>query len=141
MHCNLETFLVLLWACGDVDTVQRCMWRLRAFRGRNDTPGYIRLLQDFGAYLEDRDSEGATVLLKSTDSRELFAAFVECGSDLKAVDFKGRGVLNYYICGRPYEHLHEVLERLVEMVDMGLNPMQVRALNADFWVRTWLTLT
>jgi ankyrin repeat protein len=141
MHCNLETFSVLLRACGDVDTVQRCMWRLRAFRGRNDTPGYIRLLQDFGAYLEDRDSEGATVLLKSTDSRELFAAFVECGSDLKAVDFKGRGVLNYYICGRPYEHLHEVLERLVEMVDMGLNPMQVRALNADFWVGTWLTLT
>jgi ankyrin repeat protein len=131
MNCNLETFAILLRACADPDTVQRCMWTLRALRGRNNTSDYIRLLQDFGASLEEPNSDGATVLLKSTDSRELFAAFLKCGADLKAVDFKGRGVLNYYICGRPHEQLHEVLERLLEMVDMGLDPMQVCALNAE----------
>ncbi len=31
MHCNLETFAVLLRACGKVEIVQRCLWSLCAF--------------------------------------------------------------------------------------------------------------
>jgi ankyrin repeat protein len=124
-ECNLETFTSLLRSCVDAETIKRCMWKLSTWMGKKDIPEYIRLLQKFGVSLEDRDSIGATVLLKSAESKELFSAFIECGADLKAVDSKGRGVLHYYISGCPYGQPHECLQRLEEMVDMGLDPMQV----------------
>ena len=133
--CNLETFEVLLRACADADTVKRCMWKLYAWNGRKDIPDYIRLLQKFGVSLEERNSDGATVLLKSTNSKELFAAFLKTGSDPKVVDSKGRGVLHYYISGNPHEQPHECLQRLEEMVNMGLDPMQVSVLESQVsWV-------
>jgi ankyrin repeat protein len=124
-ECNLETFTSLLRSCVDAETIKRCMWKLSTWMDKKDIPEYIRLLQKFGVSLEDRDSIGATVLLKSAESKELFSAFIECGADLKAVDSKGRGVLHYYISGCPYGQPHECLQRLEEMVDMGLDPMQV----------------
>jgi hypothetical protein len=124
-ECNLETFTSLLRSCADAETIKRCMWKLSTWMDKKDTPEYIRLLQKFGVSLEDRDSIGATVLLKSAESGELFSAFIKCGADLKAVDSKGRGVLHYYISSSTYGQPHECLQRLEEMVDMGLDPMQV----------------
>ncbi|KAE9375050.1 ankyrin [Stipitochalara longipes BDJ] len=124
-NCSLETFTVLLQACSDVETIKRCMWKLCTWKEKTDTPEYIRLLQRFGVSLEERDDNGATVLLKSTESKQLFTAFLECGADLKAVDFKGRGVLYYFVSGRPHDQPHESLQRLVDMVDMGLDPLVV----------------
>jgi ankyrin repeat protein len=130
-HLSLETFTALVQACEDMGTLKRCMWKLCAWKDKTDTPEYIRLLQKLGVSLEERDSNGATVLLKSTNSKELFTAFLECGADLKAVDARGKGCLHYYISSNPYDQPHESLQRLVEMVDMGLDPMQVSTLIPD----------
>jgi hypothetical protein len=101
------------------------MWNLCAWKEKSDTPEYIRLLQRSGVSLEERDESGATVLLKSTESKQLFTAFLECGADLRAVDYKGRGVLHYFIASDPHDQPHEAVDRLVNMVDMGLDPKTV----------------
>ncbi|PMD29241.1 ankyrin [Hyaloscypha variabilis F] len=124
-RCSLEIFTVLVKSCGDIETIKRCMWNLCAWKEKSDTPEYIRLLQRAGVSLEERDESGATVLLKSTESKQLFTAFLECGADLKAVDYKGRGVLHYFVAGNPHDQPHEAVDRLMNMVDMGLDPKTV----------------
>lgn len=124
-ECSLETFTVLVQACTDIETLQRCIRKMAAWNDKRDTPAFIRVLQKNGATLEDRDIDGRTILLKSTQSKELFAAFLECGADVKAIDFKGRGVLHHFISNTPYDEPHVALQRLVEMIDMGLDPLQV----------------
>jgi ankyrin repeat protein len=126
--CSLETFTVLLQSCSDIDTLQRCMWKLTREK-KEENVEFIRLLQSFGVSLEHRDSNGATVLLTRTRTKELFAALLECGADPHAVDSKERGVLHHFISGSPYDQPRDCLQRLGDMVDMGLDPMQVNLLN------------
>jgi hypothetical protein len=104
------------------------MWKL-AREKKEENVEFIRLLQSFGVSLEHRDSNGATVLLTRTTTKEIFAALLECGADLFAVDSKGRGVLHHFVSGSPYDQLRDCLQRLGDMVDMGLDPMQVNLSN------------
>jgi ankyrin repeat protein len=133
-ECDPKTFTMLLRACTNAETIKRCMWSLSTWKEKKDNPEYIRLLQTFDVSLEDRDSDGMTVLLASTKSEELFKAFLECGSDVKAVDLKGRGVLHHYVSGAAYGQPHECLRRLKEMVEMGLDPLQVSSPKSQ-WTR------
>jgi hypothetical protein len=122
LNCKLETFTVLLEACSNAEALKRCMWKMSS---RDEAVDFIRALQGVGVSLEDRDSNGGTVLLTSTQSKELFAAFIECGADLKAVDSNGKGVLHHYVSGCQSNLVGPALQRLVGMVDMGLDPLQV----------------
>jgi hypothetical protein len=122
MHCNLETFTMLLQACSNPDALKRCMWKMGH---RKDAVQFIRALQGVGVSLENRDSNGGTVLLKSTQTKELFEAFVECGADLKVVDSNGRGVLHHYVSGCQSNLAGPAVQRLVEMINMGLNLLHV----------------
>jgi ankyrin repeat protein len=126
--CSLETFTVLVQSCSDTDTLQRCMWKL-AREEKDENVGFIRLLQSFGVSLEHRDSNGATVLLTRTGIEELFAALLECGANLDAVDSEGRGALHHFISASHYGSPHECLRRLGDMVDMKLDPMKVSLSN------------
>jgi hypothetical protein len=126
--CSLETFTALLQSCSDTDALQRYMWKLTREK-KEENVEFIRLLQSFGVSLEHRDSNGATVLLTRTWTPELFAALLECGADLRAVDSKGRGVLHHFVSGSPYGQPRDCLQRLGDMVDMGLDPMQVNLPN------------
>jgi ankyrin repeat protein len=123
--CSLETFTVLLQACSDIDVLKRCIRRLSSRHSTDEAVKFIRTLQRFGVSLEDRDSNGGTVLLARTGFKELFGAFIECGADINAVDSRGRGVLHHYVSGCHSHRPGESLQRLVDMVDMGLDPMQV----------------
>jgi ankyrin repeat protein len=125
---SLETFTILLQSCSDADTLQRCMWKLTREK-KEENVEFIRLLQSFGVSLEHRDSNGATVLLTRMRTPELFAALLECGADLHAVDSKGRGVLHHFVSGPPYDQPRDCLQRLGDMVDMGLDLMQVNLSN------------
>jgi ankyrin repeat protein len=122
MHCNLETFTMLLQACSNPDALKRCMWKMGH---RKDAVQFIRALQGAGVSLENRDSNGGTVLLKSTQTKELFEAFVECGADLKVVDSNGRGILHHYVSGCQSNLAGPAVQRLVEMINMGLNLLHV----------------
>lgn len=126
--CGLETFTVLLQYCSDTDILRRCMWK-SAREKKEENVEFIRLLQSFGVSLEHRDSNRATVLLTKTRSKELFAALLECGADLDAVDSKGRGVLHHFVSEFPYDQPRDCLQRLGDMVDIGLDPMQVNLSN------------
>ncbi|KAH6665101.1 ankyrin repeat-containing domain protein [Halenospora varia] len=125
-RCTLETFMVLLEACPDLEVLKRCMWKLNC-RGNNTDEGvkFIRALQDRGVSLEDRDDEGRTVLLKSTRSHELFKAFLECGADLHVADSEGQGVLHHLVsaCGK-YLNGQEI-KTFKSLVEMGLDPLKV----------------
>lgn len=123
--CSLETFTVLARACADVDTLQRCLWRLVPRDERKDTVPFIRVLQQFGVNLEDKNTKGETILLHSTRNRGLFPALLECGANFKAVDYQGNGVLHHYISGGLYDSLDVGIERVEQMVEMGLDPLQV----------------
>jgi len=123
--CSLEIFTVLLQSCSDKDTLQRCMWKLTREK-MEEIVEFIRVLQSFGVSLEHLDSNGATILLTSTRTKELFAALLECGADLHAVDSEGRGVLHHFVSG---SQPRDCIQRLVDMVDMGLDPMQVNLSN------------
>jgi hypothetical protein len=125
VDCSLELFTILVQACADVQVLQRCIWPMAAWKGRRDTPAFIRVLQQFGISLEDRDIDGRTVLLKSTRNEDLFASFLECGADMKAVDYKGRGVLHHFVFDNTDNQPHGAVRRLVNMVDMGMDPLQV----------------
>ncbi len=125
LHCSLGTFTLLLQACSDVDTLKRCIWKLNVCNSKDGAVKYIRALQRLGVSLEDRDSNSGTVLLASTEWKDLFDAFVECGADLNAIDSKGRGVLRHYLSSGRQNITGESLQRLVDMVDMGLDPTQV----------------
>ncbi|RDW73411.1 ankyrin-3 [Coleophoma cylindrospora] len=124
-HCSLEVFMLLLEACCDADLVQRCMWKLSSRPKSEETVEFVRQLQKFGASLEDRNTDGETILLASLRDDKLLEAFIECGADLNVVDSGGRGVLHHYILGDIRYAGGDPLQRFVEMVDMGLNPKQV----------------
>jgi ankyrin repeat protein len=126
--CGLETFTALLQSCSDTDTLQCCMWKL-AREKKEENVEFIRLLQSFGVSLEHRDSNGATVLLTRTRAKDLFSALLECGADLYAVDSKGRGVLHHFVSGSPHDQPRDCLQRLGDMVDMGLDPMKANLSN------------
>lgn len=127
-NCSLETFTVMLDACSDPEALKQCLWKLTR-EGKDTLVGFIKILQDRGVSLEDRDGEGRTVLLRSITAsryRVLFLAFLECGADFHAVDAKGRGVLHYYIASPPYVHgFHDCIASLEEVVALGLDPLQV----------------
>lgn len=122
--CSLDTFTVLLQACSDMDAIKRCLWTLCSQRDKDETVQFIRALQRFGVSLEDRDKNGVTVLLSHTVPKGLLGAFIECGADIHAVDPKGRGLLHCYVASRN-NSARDVVQRLVDLVDMGLDPMQV----------------
>ncbi len=129
-NCSLETFTVLLGACADADALKRCMWKLFKRKDSKETIEFIRVLQKYGVLLEDRNSNGETVLLTRTKSKDLFEAFLECGADIHAVDSDGRGVLHHYVSDTSYDRPPECLRRLEEMIDRGLDPMQVSTLKS-----------
>jgi hypothetical protein len=74
---------------------------MATWKEKRDTPAFIRVLQQYGVTLEDRDIDGRTVLLERTESKELFAAFLKCGTEPKAVDYEGRGVLHHFVSSTP----------------------------------------
>ncbi|KAH8807526.1 ankyrin repeat-containing domain protein [Xylogone sp. PMI_703] len=123
--CTLETFTRLLRACSDENAIQDCLWKLDSKRSKDETVQFIQAIQSFGGSLENRDSNGRTVLLASTGSKELFEALLECGAHLHAVDSRGRGVLHQYTASHPNFPAREPIQRLASMVDMGLDPLQV----------------
>ncbi|RDW87374.1 ankyrin-1 [Coleophoma crateriformis] len=124
-HCSLEVIMLMLKACCDADLIQRCMWKLRSRPKSEETVEFVRVLQKFGASLEDRNTDGETVLLASLRDDRLFEAFIECGADLNVVDSRGRGILHHYILSDIRQATGDPLQRFVEIVDMGLNPKQV----------------
>jgi len=127
--CQLDTFIVLLRACSDEDARKRCTWKLSGRDTKEETVKYIHELQKLGVSLEERDDKGRTVLLTSVGSTDLFDAFIECGADVNAVDLESQGVLHHYITyvtrsrGRLDDHTRE--HRLVQLVNMGLDPLKV----------------
>jgi ankyrin repeat protein len=125
-RCSLKVFTMLLQTCSRPDAIKRCMWKLGRRDDMGETVKFIRALQKFDVLLEDRDSDGRTVLLTNTDSKELFDACIRCGADIKAVDSRGRGVLYYYVSGCQANRCVEAIQRLEDMVGMGLDPLQVR---------------
>jgi ankyrin repeat protein len=124
-QCCLELFTVLLQACSDRHTIQRCIWKLCDRRNQKETVEFIRTLQRFGASLEDRNDNNETVLLAKIWSKGLFEAFIECGADHKVVDSRGRGVLHHYVLNCDRDQAPQSLQRLVDIIDIGLDPMQV----------------
>jgi ankyrin repeat protein len=125
-RCSLKVFTMLLQTCSRPDAIKRCLWKLGRRGDVGETVKFIRALQKFDALLEDRDSNGRTVLLTNTNSKEIFDACIECGADIKAVDSRGRGVLYYYVSSCQDNRCVEAIQRLEDMVCMGLDPLQVR---------------
>ncbi|KAH8648295.1 ankyrin repeat-containing domain protein [Tricladium varicosporioides] len=124
-RCTLETFMLLLEGCSDLEVLKRCMWNLSYQGSTDEVVKFIQVLQDRGVSLEDRDSEGCTVLLKSIRSHELFSAFLQCGADLHVLDSKGQGVLHHFVsvCGSYFND--QEIDTFESLVKMGLDPLKV----------------
>ena len=116
--CSLRTLEMLLNACLDSTVFQRCL-SLIDNRPKEESDKIFQMLLSAGASLKYRDKSGATPLLKSAHSTNLFETFLSHGANIHAVDNDGRGILHHYV------QRGDSIERLRSLVQLGLDPMAV----------------
>jgi ankyrin repeat protein len=119
--CNLSTIKILLQGSDDA-TRKSCLWSLSSRGSQENIVEFLQLLISTGVSIESRDRQGRTPLLAQSTSGLALKALVECGAQLDATDSNESGLLHCFVSNSG-SSLH--LEGLQELVDMGLDPLQV----------------